>query len=264
MKETFHETHIKLLTLYKTTCSGHIGGGISVLPLIYALLDKIFEPKNDFIVFSKGHCVAALYCALNSAEYITDSKLSTFYKEETELGAHTPAHLLDFIPFATGSLGHGFSLANGLALAKKLKNKTGHVYCFCGDGEWQEGSCWEALNFSVKNKLNNLTVIIDCNNWQGFGSAFDLTGVNSDGLANRISSFGVNTFPCNGQDLLDIANKYSIENKELSPKFILAKTVKGMGLLEHEDALDSHYIQMDCDLYDRVMKEMENSLCEKA
>ena len=263
MKATYQETYLKLLSLYKSTCSGHIGGGISVLPLLYALLSGIFDTKKDIMVFSKGHCVAALYCSLNSAGYISDSELSTFYEDGTKLGAHTPANLLNFIPFATGSLGHGFSLANGLALAKKLKKEPGHIYCFCGDGEWQEGSCWEALNFSVKRGLDNLTVIIDCNNWQGFGSVFDTTGVGCEGLASRISSFGVNVLTCNGQDLLDINSNYLLESNCITPKFILAKTIKGKGLLEYEDTLDSHYIQLNSDLFERVINKMEETSCEK-
>lgn len=255
MKKTFKDTLCNFLNMHHTTFSGHIGGGLSVLPLIYNLFDGFFNPETDFIVFSKGHSVAALYATLNAADHVSDELLATYHQDGTKLGAHTPANLVNFVPFATGSLGHGFSLANGLALAKRFKKEQGSIFCFCGDGEWQEGSCWEALNFSVNHRLNNITVIVDCNNWQGFGSVMETTGVECEGLANRITSFGVNAHFCDGENFEEIANAYAAKPNN-KPKFIFAKTTKGKGLLEYEDTLDCHYIQLNNALYQRVINKM--------
>ena len=132
MNKSFSETKKTLIDLYHASRSGHIGGGISILPALYSLFSGQFNPKRDKIVFSKGHCVAALYVTLNAAGFLSDQMLATFYTDNTKLGAHTPSHLVPFIPFATGSLGHGPSLTNGLGLAKKLLHEPGHIYCFCG------------------------------------------------------------------------------------------------------------------------------------
>lgn len=257
MIKTYEETLNKLLNAYHDTNSGHIGGGISILPALYSLLSGPFSPDEDYIVFSKGHCVAALYAALNSTGYISDELFATFYQDGSKLGAHTPSHLTRFIPFATGSLGHGPSLANGLALSKKLRCESGRIYCFCGDGEWQEGTCWEALTFAVQHNLNNVTIVIDCNGWQGFGAVNEVSGIGIDGMQSRLSAFGANVIVSEDNSSLSLS-KLLFNQISNVPTFILLKTTKGLGLLEYEDTLASHYIQLNDDLYDRVMSARRN------
>src|SRR5581483_5399259 len=95
-------------------------------------------------------------------------------------------------PIATGSLGHGFPCSVGLALGKRLQNQPGHVYCLTSDGEWQEGSNWEALIFAAHHRLANLTVLVDQNGLQGFGSTAEVASFGD--LATRFRSFNVDVF----------------------------------------------------------------------
>lgn len=257
MNLTYEETRLRLLKLYRDSeGSAHIGGGLSVLPIIYVLFDTVFNEKDDYFVLSKGHVAAALYCVLYAYGAIDENMLRTFYSSNgTHLGGHVSNSIVPFIPFATGALGHGVSLACGLALAKKFNDEKGNVYCVCGDGEWQEGSCWEALGFAVKHKLSNLKVIIDCNGWQGFGLVKDVIGQDIGNLAEKIRVFGANAVICDGGKTDDIRDSFAKNSCETSMTTVmLAKTIKGQGMLEYENTLASHYVSMTEELYNRVIK----------
>lgn len=147
---------------------GHIGGNLSSLDAMLVVFHEFLSDLDSFVL-SKGHSAGALYTALWSVGRLTDADLDSFHREGTLLAGHPPASGLPDIPFATGSLGHGLSLAAGTALAWKLQDKSGRVFCLTSDGEWQEGSTWEALIFASHHKLDNLTVLIDHNGLQGFG-----------------------------------------------------------------------------------------------
>src|SRR5205807_144724 len=148
---------------------GHIGGNLSALDILLTLHHGVVTESDQFVL-SKGHSAGAMYVTLWSLGRITDDELKTFHKDNTRLPGHPPAHGLGDVLFATGSLGHGLGLANGLALAKKLKGQGGRVFCLTSDGEWNEGSCWESLIFARHQNLDNLTFIVDANGLQGFGS----------------------------------------------------------------------------------------------
>lgn len=249
----------ELIKLYLGKDAGHIGGSISVIPLIYEILSYKMNLTTDYFVLSKGHNAAALYCVLAHLGIISHETLNTFYDENgTHLGGHVPSKLVSFIPFATGSLGHGLSLAVGMAMAQKLSSKRGHIYCICGDGEWQEGSCWEALNFAVAHRLGNLCIVIDNNNWQGFGQLPAVMGMTTERLKDMLSAFGAHVTICDGTTQESIRHAIDCADSALAaPCVIIAKTIKGMGMLEYEDTLDSHYIPMTKELFDRMMKDAD-------
>src|SRR3990167_8783587 len=159
----------RLLEMHFTKHIGHIGGNLSALDALMVLHHEIMAPEDVFIL-SKGHAAGALYITLWSKGRLTDQDLNTFHGDHTRLAGHPIPGLVPEIPIVTGSLGHGFSVALGLALGRQLENKPGHVYCLTSDGEWQEGSTWEALIFFAHRKLPNLTVLIDVNGLQGFGT----------------------------------------------------------------------------------------------
>jgi transketolase len=154
--------------------------------------------------------------------------------------------------FPTGSLGHGPSLSAGLALAAK-KQKTGRkVYCLCSDGEWQEGSCWEALIFSVHHKLDNLTILIDQNRLQGFGTTEQVTSCGD--LQPRLSSFGANVLICDGHNHEQILD--ALKSPTDQPKIILLTTVKGRGTL-YENKMESHYLPLTLENYEFSMAQIQ-------
>lgn len=241
--EEYSALYGRLLKLHKDTGAVHAGGSISVLPVMYLLFSGLFHDDRDMLVFSKGHTVFALYCVLTQRGYISEEELTHCCEDGSRLGAHPPKDLVPFAPFATGSLGHGASLSAGLALGKKLMRQDGRVFCICGDGEFQEGSCWEAVIFAVKHKLDNMTLIIDCNGWQGFGSVNDIVEYELAGLKARLSAFGADVRAC---DVHDWDNLYSCMNLTNEGKLsvVLVNSVKGEGLGIYENTLASHYIKI--------------------
>lgn len=227
-----------LLNIHKNSGTGHIGPALSCLDIIHALFSEVMA-ADDYFILSKGHAVTALYAVLNSIGRLSDAELATFAKDGARLPMHphvgTPGVL-----FSTGSLGHGPSLANGLALASRQKKNLRHIYCLCGDGEWQEGSCWEALIFATSHKLGNVTFIIDNNGWQGYGAVGEV----ASGLDFK-KAFGA--FPCllttaDGHDRAAMANALKRRVSDM-PGVAVFKTVKGKGLAT-EDTLASHYLPL--------------------
>ncbi len=248
------------LKLYYDTGSGHIGGGLSILTTLSVLICSVMDTKSDKLIFSKGHNALALYSVLNATGYISKEEYLKIYKDNSSLGGHPPVQLTPFIPFSTGSLGHGLPLAAGVALAKKIKGEKGRVFCICGDGEWQEGSCWEALIFSINNKLSNMTILIDCNEWQGYDSCLNTTGIDTQQMLLRVKSFGANCISCDGHnisELLECLNE-DIQSSTV-PTVIFLNTIKGKGITQFENTLESHYKTLTKEIYTSLEKENINA-----
>ena len=252
-REEYRELYIKLLTLHKDSGMVHTGGSISILPVLYVLFSGIFDANQDLLILSKGHTVSALYCVLALRGYKRDSDIKNCCQDGVKLGAHPPVDLVNFAPFGTGSLGHGLSLAAGCALAKNFMNESGRVFCICGDGEFQEGACWEALNFAVSHKLKNLSLIIDCNNWQGFGSVKKVIGYGIEGLESRIKAFGADVKKCDVHDFDLLFENLTCINPEV-PCVLLVNSIKGEGMGIYQDTLESHYIKVDEKIYKEALR----------
>jgi transketolase len=150
-------------------------------------------------------------------------------------------------------LGHGFSLANGMALGAKLNGSGERVFCLTSDGEWQEGSTWEALVFAIRHNLN-LTVIIDGNNLQGFGRTSDVAGMGD--LANRIRGFGVDVREIDGHNFYEI--EAACESPEFGVGIIYAHTVKGRGVSFMQDKMEWHYLPLNDELYLKAVAEINH------
>jgi transketolase len=159
----------RLLEMHFRAGVGHIGGNLSALDALLVLHHQLMAPKDVFVL-AKGHAAGALYITLWMLGRISDQELDTFHQDGTLLSAHPAPGWSRDIPFATGSLGHGLPDAAGMALGYKLQSLQNEVFCLTSDGEWQEGSNWEALIFAIHQKLTNLTIIIDANRLQGFGT----------------------------------------------------------------------------------------------
>lgn len=229
-----------LIKMHHASGVGHLGGNLSVIEAL-ALVYLERKRPEDTVILSKGHSAGALYVCLFLGEIIDEKELSTFHNNATRLPGHPPVDIFDDIPFATGSLGHGFSLAAGMALAHKLNNRSGHVYCIMSDGEWQEGSNWEALWFSSHHKLDNLTIVIDQNGLQGFGSVAEIASMGD--LAKRIESHGLTCLTVDGHDLEQLRGALDASSNE-APKAICARTTKGKGVDWFEGEMRSHYVPL--------------------
>jgi transketolase len=241
------KTKKRLLQMHFESGVGHIGGNLSCLDSLMVLYHRVLK-KDDLFVLSKGHSAGSLYATLWSMGRQTDGGLKLFHKE------HTP-NWIDEITFATGSLGHGFSLAAGLALAKQLKKESGRVFCLTSDGEWEEGSNWEALIFTLHRKLESLTLMIDWNGLQGFGTTKEVAGL--DSLKEKFLSFGMPVEEIDGHD--PKALEAAWDKKAKGPRAVIAHTEKGRGVSFMENKMEWHYLPLNEAQYRQALAEMDKA-----
>jgi transketolase len=209
--------------------------------------------SQDRFILSKGHSAGALYTALWSVGRLSDEDLTRFHKDNTLLAGHPPASDIPDIPFATGSLGHGLSLAAGTALAMRFKGGDARTICLTSDGEWQEGSTWEALIFAAHHKLGNLSVLVDHNQLQGFGGTADVASMAP--LWDKLAGFDVEVRVIDGHDLGAI--RASLATPAARPTFTMLRTVKGKGVSFLENRMDSHYLPLREAQYQAAIAELE-------
>ncbi len=242
---------IRLLQMHYDSGVGHIGGNLSALDAMLIVFHEWLRPQDRFIL-SKGHSAGALYTALWSVGRLSDDDLKSFHKEGTLLAGHPPASGIPEILFATGSLGHGLSLAAGTALGMRLIGSDARVACLTSDGEWQEGSTWEALIFAAHHKLKNLLVLVDHNNLQGFGSTTEVASMSP--LWQRLQGFDVDLEVIDGHD--PEAIRASLARNAERPRFVVLRTVKGKGVSFLENRMDSHYLPLNEEKFRIAMAEM--------
>jgi transketolase len=243
---------LRLLEMHYQSRAGHIGGNLSSLDLMLVLHHEILGADDHFIL-SKGHAAGAYYITLWTVGRLQDGDLRQFHRDGTHLSGHPPASGIEGILFATGSLGHGVSLSAGLAMAKRLKSEPGRIYCLTSDGEWNEGSCWEALIFCRQHQLDNVTILVDVNGLQGFGATREIADL--EPLAEKFRAFGYATHEIDGHDVF--ALRRALLNRRASPQVILAHTHKGCGVSFMEDRMEWHYLSMTEAQYTQAVQEIE-------
>lgn len=258
LNEIKKECVLTMLDLYKKVQAGHIGSSLSCMDiLVYLYFSRMSE--NDKFVLSKGHAAAALYTVLEKSGTISKDELNSYYQNGTFLAAHPPCcGKLKGITFGTGSLGHGLSLATGLALSTKFTKKKSDVYCIISDGDCNEGSTWEAILFAAQHKLRNLTVIIDNNEIQAFGHAKDI--LNMEPLREKLMAFNFEVAVAkDGNDFenLDEAFKELDSSDSDKPRCIIAKTTKGSGVSYMENKMEWHYLPMDDEQYASAVNQIK-------
>jgi transketolase len=212
---------------------GHIPSSFSIVDIIYFLYERILhyrpqEPnweKRDYFILSKGHGCSALYVVLKAFGFLKEEDLEKYSQKGGVLGGHPDVTEVPGVEASTGSLGHGFPLAAGLALGLKIQKKENRVFCLVGDGECNEGTIWETALVASRQKLGNLVALVDLN-----GSAAQILPV--DPLVEKWQAFGWQVFEIDGHSLEDLERVFSEMEYGLegSPKVIVAKTVKGKGV----------------------------------
>jgi transketolase len=241
---------LRLLRMHYESKVGHVGGNLSSLDILLTLYCSVLG-KDDVFVLSKGHSAGALYIALWTIGVLQEEDLLTFHKDNTRLSGHPPVQGIPEVMFATGSLGHGLSLAAGVALGKRLKGENGRLFCLMSDGEWNEGSCWEALIFLVQQNLQNLTFIVDLNGLQGFGTTREVA--NLDSLVHKFRAFNIRTIEVDGHDFGDLIPALK---QNVGPLAIIAKTRKGCGVSFMENEMSWHYLPMNKSQYEQAIEEV--------
>ena len=240
----FRTVRKRLLQMHFESGVGHIGGNLSALDAMLVVFHE-FLGEEDRFVLSKGHSAGALYATLWSRGLLRDEDLKQFHKDDTLLAGHPPAHGIAEILFATGSLGHGLSLAAGTALAFKLKHSAARVICMTSDGEWQEGSTWEALIFAAHRRLSNLIVLVDHNNLQGLGSTEEVASMAP--LAKKLQGFDIDVETVDGHD--PDAIRAALRQPRQRVAFIILSTIKGRGVEFMENRMEWHYLPLKAEQY---------------
>lgn len=225
----------------------HIGSILSVADIIAVLYADILnvDPTNpqkedrDRFILSKGHAGASVYAALAETGFFDVDELKTHYADGSRLSGHVSHKGIPGVEFSTGSLGHGLSVAAGMAYAAKMDNKKYRVFVVLGDGECDEGSVWEASLFAHHHHLDNLTVIVDHNKMQSLTFCEDTLSI--DPLVRKFREFGFETYDINGNDHEELKKTLSIKSDSGLPKMIVANTVKGKGVSFMENDILWHY-----------------------
>lgn len=223
--------------------TGHPGGALGAADLIAELYFNRMkhDPQNpdkedrDRFVLSNGHICAALYSAMARSGYFPVEELGTLRKINSRLQGHPSRVDLPGVETSSGPLGQGLSVANGMALANRLKNIDARIYCLVGDGEIQEGQIWEAIMTSAHYKLDKLALIVSWNDIQIDGRVKDV--MNIEPIADKFKSFGWHTIEIDGHDLHQIREAFDqFEQHKGAPTAIIARTVigKGVSYMEHE------------------------------
>ena len=227
--------------------SGHPGGSLSAVDALVALYfshmnhnpKKPHDPDRDRFILSKGHAAPALYAVLAESGYFSVNELKRLREINCILQGHPVCLDAPGVEASTGSLGHGLSFANGVALAGRLDKKDYNVYAMLGDGETDEGQVWEAAAVASHYKLDNLTAMIDRNFLQIDGNTEEVLRLES--VKDRWSSFGWYVIEINGhnmREILDALNK--ADNHKKQPSMIILNTVKGKGVSFMENNVDFH------------------------
>ena len=249
--------------------SGHPGGSLSIADIVtYLYFEHMnIDPANpddenrDRFVLSKGHTAPALYAALALKGFFPVELIKTLRKPDSILQGHPSMRYTPGVDMSTGSLGQGISVACGMALAGKLKNKDYRVYTILGDGEIEEGQVWEAAMFAGNRELDNLVAVVDYNNLQIDGS---LDEVNSPyPIKEKFEAFNWNVIEINGHCFgqIEDAFKKAAECKG-KPTCIVAKSIKGKGVSFMEDKCDWHGSAPNAEQYEQAMAELDKALAE--
>lgn len=238
--------------------SGHPGSSLSCVECIVSLYHNIMDEKNDKFILSKGHAAPTLYAVLASKGYINKEELFSLRKINSNLQGHT-TNKVNGIDVCSGSLGQGFSIANGIAIAKKIDEAEGYVYCLMGDGELEEGQVWEAAMTANKYKLDNLIAFIDNNSLQIDGNIEDVKALKD--IDKKFESFGFNTYMVDGHDEEKIIMAVNSAKKiKGSPSLIILKTIKGKGVSFMENEAAWHGKSMTEEEYKMAKEELGGNI----
>ena len=226
----------ELIIKHMKTKMAHIGSDFSCLNILITLYTEILGEKDRFVL-SKGHAALALYAVLHHVGILTPEIYKSLGRDGSILGEH-PLYGLAGLEFATGSLGHGLALAAGMALAKKSNLDGGLIYVLLSDGECQEGSTMEAMNFIARQELDNLICIIDSNKWQ----AYDRTLLPVDKIMGEFKAGGWRDIKeVNGRSFEEIYK--ALSDRTLNgPRLVISHSIMAMGVKSMEDQLQWHYM----------------------
>ena len=253
------DLRVRIVEMITKAKEGHIPSSFSIVDIINYLYEKVlhYNPQNpnwserDYFVLSKGHGAAAMFAVFEKFKIIKKDDINNYSNSIGILGGHPDSTIVPGAEASTGSLGHGFPFAVGIAMGLLIKKEINKVFCLVGDGECHEGTIWESANIAANQKLDNLTVFVDWN-----GSAAQL--MPTDDLENKWKSFGWNTITIDGHDNDKLENALqSLKNDHSKkPKVIISKNIKGKGVSFLEGHGMWHHKIPNQNEFDAIIKEL--------
>lgn len=242
--------------------TAHLASSLSSADIIAVLFNSILKlgqplcnisDENRFIL-SKGHAASALYSALYLTKRISYEDLWS-YSESGSVFEEHPNHLIPFVDFPTGSLGHGLPLGCGIALGAKLRAQLGKIFILMSDGECNEGTVWEAAQFAHTKKLSNVIVLIDHNKYQATGKIYETIG--SISLREVFQSFGWESHEVDGHNHSSLISSINLSLNSDKPSVIVCNTKKGAGISFMEDNNNWHYKFPDRAEFEMAVHELD-------
>jgi|TARA_B110000459_G_scaffold198662_1_gene243984 transketolase len=236
---------------------GHVPSALSVLDIVWVIYSDIINinlikkksSKRDIFIMSKGHGCLAQYAVMEEKKFFKKKYLDSFGKFKSKFGGHPDANKINGIEASTGSLGHGFPFAAGIAYANKLKKINSKIISLVGDGECNEGTIWETCLLASHHKLNNLTCIVDNN--QSSDRALKIHNIK-----DKFTSFGWKVIEVNGHSHTQIIK--SLKSKSQKPTAIIANTIKGKGVkIMEKNQHEWHHKNISMDMLRKIKIELK-------
>lgn len=242
--------------------ASHIGGVLSVADAVAVLYNDIAKvdalrprwEERDRIILSKGHNGVAIYSALAELGFYPVEELQKYGDNGCRFSCHVSHKGVPGVEISTGSLGQGVCVACGMALNGKLKNMSYHVYAIMGDGECNEGSVWETIMLAAQYRLDNFTVLVDCNDMQAMGKCEQV--MNMYPMRDKWQAFGWLVEEADGHNHNELREAFKTPHNG-RPKVILSHTIKGKGVSYMEGQLIWHYRDPQGEFYERAVQELE-------
>jgi len=256
----------KTLKMVTVSQSRHTGSALSIVDILVSLYYGILDvnpsdpeyDNRDRFILSKGHASAALYATLSEKGFFSDDLLDKYAINGGVLSENIDRNIALGIESSSGSLGHGLSIAVGMALAAKHDNKAYKCYVLMSDGECDEGSVWEAAMLAAQLKLDNLVVIIDYNKIQNLNRVKEV--INLEPLSGKWISFGWAVKEINGHDFQELLNSFALIPLETTkPNTIIAHTIRGKGVSFMEDKIEWCYKFPTLEQYEKAIREIDLS-----
>jgi transketolase len=235
----------------------HVGSALSCADILATLYGAELRLRpwgeRDIFILSKAHASMALYAALAVSGIMPGEMLATYCQEDGMLPAHLDQRTGHGVECSAGSLGHGFSIGLGMAFGFKRQGGKRRVFVVIGDGESQEGSVWEGALFAPAQGLDNVTVIMDCNNLQAYGRPAEICSF--EPIAPKWEAFGWHVCGADGHDHDSLLAALGEESRG-KPKMIIARTTKGKGVAFMENQLVWHYYIVTAEHRARALEEI--------
>lgn len=244
--------------------SAHIGSVFSIADLLAVLYGSALNvdpsnprwPERDRFILSKGHAGAGVYAALAERGFFAVSRLETYYQNGSVFSGHISHKDVPGVELSTGSLGHGLPVGTGMAYGAMLDARSHRVFVLLSDGEFDEGSNWEAILFAAHHRLDNLVAIVDYNNVQSMASVPETLAL--EPFADKWRSFGWAVCEIDGHDHREIAGALlRVPLEAGKPNAIIARTIKGKGVSFMENAVLWHYRTAYGEEYEAALRELE-------